>query len=67
MNVSQELSEPVHHVGFMFHKRVSIAVEGNGRVFMSEDLGERLHIHAALEGAGGERVPQGVKALMRYF
>lgn len=32
---------------------------------MTEDLGECFYIHAALEGAGGERVPQGMKTFVR--
>ena len=67
MNVSQELSEPVHHVGFMLHEGMGIAVEGDGRVLVTEDLGKRLYVHAAFEGAGGERVSQGMKAFVRYF
>ena len=44
----QELSEPVHHVGFMLHEGVGIAIEGDGRILMTEDLGERFYVHAAL-------------------
>ena len=44
----QQLSEPVHHIRLMFHKRVSIAVERDGRILVTENLGERFHIHAAL-------------------
>ena len=51
----------------MLHEGVSIAVERDGRVLMTEDLGERFHIHAAFEGAGGKRMPQGMKSLVRYF
>lgn len=32
---------------------------------MSEDLGERFHVHAAFEGAGGKGMPQRMKALVR--
>ncbi len=63
----QELSEPVHHVGFMLHEGVGIAVEGDGRVFVPEDLGERFHVHPAFKCASSERVPQGMKSLVRYF
>lgn len=65
--LSQKLSEPVHHVCFMLHKRVSVAVKGNRWVLMTEDLGERLHVHTAFEGAGGKRMPQGMESLMRNF
>ena len=63
----QEFSEPVHHVGFMLHEGVRIAVERDGRVLVPEDFGERFHVHAAFEGAGGERVPQGMETLVRNF
>ena len=49
----------------MLLKGVGIAVERDGRVFVTEYLGKCFYIHAALEGAGGERVPQGMKAFMR--
>ena len=49
----------------MLHEGVRIAIEGNGRVLVAEDLGERFHVHAAFKGAGGKGMPQGMKALMR--
>ena len=58
LGLLQQLSEPVHHIGFMLHKRVCVAVERDSRVFMPENLGERFYVHTAFEGAGGERVPQ---------
>ena len=63
--LSKQLSKPVHHVRFMLHEGVGIAVEGNGRVFVPEDLGERFHVHAAFEGTGGERMPQRMKSFVR--
>ena len=63
--LSQELSELVHHVCFMLHKRMSIAVERNGRILMTENFRERFHIHTAFESAGGKRMPQRMKTLMR--
>ena len=32
--LSQKLSELVHHIGFMLHKGMGIAIERDGRVFM---------------------------------
>ena len=49
----------------MLHKGMGIAVEREGRVLMTEYLGERLYIHSAFKGAGGKRMPQGMKALVR--
>lgn len=63
----QEFPEPVHHVGFILHQGVGIAIERDGRVLVTEDLGERLYVHAAFKGTGGERVPQGMKPFVRYF
>lgn len=63
----QQFPQLVHHVGFMLHKRVGVAVQSNCRVLVSEDLGERFYIHTAFDGAGGECMPQGMKALVRYF
>ena len=64
---SQELPEPVHHVCFMLHKGMGIAVKRDGRILVAEDLGKRFYIHAAFEGAGGKGMPQGVKSFVRYF
>ena len=51
----------------MLHKRVGVTIERDGRVFVSEDLGECFYVHAALKGAGGERMPQGMESLVRDF
>ena len=61
----QQFSELVHHVGFMLHKGVGIAVERDGRIFVTEDLGERFYVHAAFECASGKCVTQGMKALVQ--
>ena len=65
MDTLQQPPQPVHHVLLMLHEGVGVAIQSHGRVFVAEDLGERLYIHAALEGAGGKGMPQGMKALMR--
>ena len=49
----------------MLHKGMGIAVERDGRVLVTEDLGERFYVHTAFEGAGGKRMPQGMEAFMR--
>ena len=49
----------------MLHEGVRIAVERDGRVLVAENFGERLYIHAAFDGTGGERVPQGMETLVR--
>ena len=49
----------------MLHKGMGIAVERDGRVLVTEDLGERFYVHAAFEGAGGKSVPQGMEAFVR--
>ena len=51
----------------MLHKGVGIAIERDGRVLVTEDLGERLYVHTAFECAGSERMPQGMEAFVRYF
>ena len=61
----QQFTQPVHHCRLVFHEGMGVAAERDGRVFVPEDLGERLYVHAAFEGAGGEGVPQGMEALVR--
>ena len=63
----QELSKPVHHISLMLHQRMGVTIERDGRVFMPEDLGKRFYIYTALNGSGGERMPQGMKTLVRYL
>ena len=41
----------------MLHKGMGIAVEGNGRVLMPENFGERFYVHTAFDGAGGKGMP----------
>ena len=65
MNMLQQPPQLVHHIPLMLHEGVGVAIQSHGRVFVAEDLGERLHVHAALEGARRKRMPQGMKALMR--
>ena len=63
----QQLTELIHHIRFMLHKGMGVAVERDGRVLVAKDLRERFNVHAAFEGAGSKRMPQGMKSLMRYF
>ena len=51
----------------MLHEGMGIAVERDGRVLVPEYLGESFNVHTAFEGTGGERMPQRVKAFVRYF
>ena len=60
----QKPPQPVHHGCLVFHEGMGVSAERDGRVFVPEDLGERLYVHAAFEGAGGKGMPQGMKALV---
>ena len=51
----------------MLHKGMGVAVERDGRVLVAKDLRERFNVHAAFEGAGSKRMPQGMESLMRYL
>ena len=61
----KKFSEPIHHVGFMFHKGMGVAVERDGRVFMPQNFGQGLYVHSAFQRARGKGVPQGMEALMQ--
>ena len=61
----QQLPEPVHHIGFMLHERMGIAIERDGRIFVTEYLGERFYVHSTFEGAGGKGMPQRMESLVR--
>ena len=66
-SISKQLPDPVHHLLFMLHKRVSVTVQSDGWILVSEDLGKRFYIHTALNGTGGKSMPQGVKSFVRYL
>lgn len=53
----QELSELVHHVCFMLHKGMGIAIERDGWVLVTEDLGERLYVHTTFKRVRSKRKP----------
>ena len=63
--LSQQIfQEAAHHVaGGPLHVRrhVGVGVQGEGRVGVTQDAGERLGVHAAGEGVGGEGVTQVVE------
>ena len=61
----KNLPQPVHHGCLVFHEGMGVAAERDGRVLVPEDLGERLYVHAAFEGAGGKGMPQGMEAPVR--
>lgn len=65
--VLQQFAELVHHLLLMLHERVNVAVEGYGRVLVTEYFGECFNIHSAFQGASCKGVPERMKALVRYF
>ena len=67
VNILQQLSQPVHHALLVLQKGVGVAVQGDGGVLVPQYFGKRLYVHAALDGACGKGVPQGMKPLVRYF
>ena len=62
---SEQFSEAVHHLVFMRHEAVNIAIQRDGRVLVTEDFRQRFDIHSALQRAGGKGMPQGMKRAMR--
>ena len=66
----QKFAEAVHHHALVLHEAVDVAVEGDGGRLVSEEFGEGLDVHAALDGAGGKSVPKGVEPAvgeMQFF
>ena len=61
----QKFSKTVHHHVLMIHEAVNITIERDGWIFMSEDLRQRFHVHAAFKGARGKSMAQSMKPLMR--
>ena len=43
-----------------------VKVERDGRIFVTEDFGQRFNVHSALYGSRGKGMPQGVKAFMLH-
>lgn len=61
----QKFAEAVHHIPFMFKHGVSVTVECDRCVFVSENFGKRFYIHAAFKRAGGKGMSKRVKAFMQ--
>ena len=64
---SKQFPEAVHHIRLVLHERVGVAVQGHGRVFVTQYLRKRFYVHAALQSAGGEGVAQGMEAFVGYL
>ena len=62
---SKHFPQFVHHRPLVFEHGMRVAVERDCRVFVPEDLGKRLDVHAALERARREGVAKRMKALVR--
>ena len=45
---------------------MSVSLEGDVCVFVTQNLGERFHIHAYFQRPGGKGMPERVKALVFY-
>ena len=61
----QKFPKTIHHHVLMIHEAMNITIERDGWIFMTENLRQRFHVHTAFEGAGGERMPQRMKAPVR--
>lgn len=61
----QQFSQLVHHLRLVLHEGMGIAVKGDCRILVTEDFGQRFHVHAALYRACGKGVPQRVETLVR--
>ena len=62
---SEDFAQLIHHTALVFHERMNIPVESDGRVLVSEDFGQRLDIHPAFNRPGRKRMSDGMKATVR--
>ena len=61
---SEDFAQLIHHTALVFHERMNIPVESDGRILVSEDFGQRFHIHTALDSASSKGVSECMKAMM---
>lgn len=64
MHFLQQFSKAVHHCGFVFQKRMCVAIECNNRVFMSENFGQSFDIHSTLQSTSCKCMAKRVKTPM---
>ena len=62
---SEDFAQLIHHTALVFHEGMNIPVESDGRIFMTEDFGQRLDIHPAFNRPGRKRMSDGMKATVR--
>lgn len=62
---SQQFPEAIHHVVFVRHETVDVAVQRDRWVLMSQQLRQGFDIHSALQRPGCKGMPQGMEATVR--
>ena len=62
---SEDFAQLIHHAALVFHERMDISVESDGRILVSENFGQRFDIHPAFNRPGRKRMSDGMKATVR--
>ena len=63
----KQFSQAIHKLSLVFHKGMNIPFECDRGILMSEDFGQRFHIHATLNRASCEGVSESMKSVMGNF
>jgi len=62
---SEDFAQLIHHTSLVFHERMDVSVESDGRILVSEDFGQRFDIHPAFNRPGRKRMTDRMKATVR--
>ena len=60
----EQFSQAIHKLSLVFHKGMNIPLECDSGVFVSEDFGQRFHVHAALNRASSKSMSECMKSVM---
>ena len=63
---SKVFTDLVHHGMLVFHERMHVSFQGDGRILVSEYLREGFHVHSAFYGTSCKGMAQGVKTAPFY-
>ena len=60
----KQFSQAIHELSLVFHKGMDVPFECDRGILVSEDFGQRFHVHTALNSASSKGVSECMKAVM---
>ena len=60
----KQFSQAIHKLSLVFHKGMNITFECDRGILVSEDFGQRFHVHTALNSSCSKGVSECMKSMM---